>query len=222
MLLRWHHLRRSLSALHRLSFALLFTLIFLCAKGALPYDNAVRLSIRFNAQKAFASLVGPLQSDRWLLRYEEPPAFPLDWAAAARGDVGIVLKTGYGTRERAVAWLEAWLSSAIFSGDENGHVEGNNVMIVGDFEGKVRVSRGRAGPADDALVLKVHDVVAEVLLQCEQDHSDERLAPEGAFSSTPRGEQYMTLRAAIAAGENEQAMSLSESFGWELDAIKVK
>lgn len=32
MLVRWHHLRRSLSALHRLSFAILLLFIFICAK----------------------------------------------------------------------------------------------------------------------------------------------------------------------------------------------
>lgn len=253
MLLRWHHPRRSrsrrrslLSALH---LALLAALVLLCAQEALlPYDNPVRLSVRFNAHRAYASLVEPLLAraggrDRWLWDREGPPPFPLDWA---RGDVGVVLKTGYGTRERAVAWLEA-LPAAVFCDEqhgggsigigvgEDGYGVGSssveeNVVVVADFEGEVRIPRRRRQQQqqqqqeqeqeiprtlqdrddDDALVLKVHDVVAEVLRS------------EEGFSSAPRGVKYRTLSATIAAGEEELARNLSGSFGWELDAMKVR
>lgn len=216
MLLRRHHLRRPLSVLHRLPLAFIFALLFLCANGILPYDNAVRLSVRFNTHKILASLFGPLRSDRWLLY--EVPAFPLDWA---HGDVGIILKTGYGTRERAVAWLEAlpavgknWGTNAIGIGN----VE-ENVVVVGDFDGEVHISLGREGAdPQDEFVLKVHDVIGDIL---QSDQGRKETSSQQSISSSPRGAKYRTLGATIAAGEQALARNLSRSFGWELDAMKV-
>ncbi|ROW17712.1 hypothetical protein VPNG_00916 [Cytospora leucostoma] len=159
--------------------------------GGLPYDNAVRLSVRFNVHRALSLVPGPFIKERWL--YEEP-MFPVNWAH----DVAIILKTGYGTQERVGAWFEA-LPAAI---------NRESVLVVGDFDSTLKLG---GKPALGSV--RVHDVVAEVLER--EDHPQCR-----AEDSCPRVEKYRTLNAAISAGEDELARNLSRRFGWELDAVK--
>lgn len=184
--LHWRRRRRSLLGLRLLTSAALVAL-FLWA--TLPYDNALRSSARFNTHRLVTFLRGPLRNERWLY---EPPAFPVDWSR----DVGIILKTGYGTQERALAWVEALPAG----------ISPESVVIVGDFDAELATREGaRSG-------LKVHDVIARI--------ADEKLvACEDA--RCPRAEKYMNLKAAISAGEDGLARNYSRSFGWELDAMKV-
>lgn len=186
MLLHWRRRRRSLLGLRLLTSAAL-VILFLWA--SLPYDNALRSSARFNTHRLVNFLQGPLRNERWLY---EPPAFPVDWSR----DVGIILKTGYGTQERAPAWIEALPTG----------ISPENVIIVGDFDAQLATRTGaRSG-------LKVHDVIARIM--------DEKLVVcEDA--RCPRAEKYMNLKAAVSAGEDELARNYSSSFGWELDAMKV-
>ncbi|KAK2604264.1 hypothetical protein N8I77_007208 [Diaporthe amygdali] len=185
MLLHWRRFRRSLLSLRLLTSV---ALVILLLWAILPYDNALRLSARFNTHRLVAFLRGPLRNERWLY---EPPAFPLDWSR----DVAIILKTGYGTQERALAWIEALPTG----------ISPENVIIVGDFGIELATRDGaRSG-------LKVHDVIARFV--------DERLAVH-EDARYPRLEKYMNLKAAISAGEDELARDYSSSFGWELDAMK--
>ena len=186
MPLHWHRRRRSLLGLRLLA---LVAIVVLCLCATLPYDNALRSSARFNTHQLVSFLRGPLRNERWLY---EPPAFPVDWSR----DVAIILKTGYGTQERALAWVEALPTG----------INPENVIIVGDFGAELATRGGmRSG-------LKIHDVVAKIM--------DETLVLcDGA--RCPRAEQYMNLKAAISAGEDELARDYSRSFGWELDAMKV-
>lgn len=188
MSFRWRRLRGSLFTLRIFTAAMLIlTLLY----TSLPYDNAIRLSLRLNRQKVIAFLFGPLRSDRWI--YEDP-VFPVDWSQ----DVAIILKTGYGTQERATAWLDA-LSNGI---------NPENVVTVGDFASNLR-ARGSVTPG-----WKVHDVVSEMFGGQDNTFTQQDL-------SSPRAGKYRTLGATIAAGEDELARNLSGSFGWELDAMKV-
>lgn len=187
MPLHWRRRRRSLLGLRLLTSAALVALLLW---ATLPYDNALRSSARFNAHRLLGLLRGPLRNERWLY---EPPAFPVDWPK----DVAVILKTGYGTRERALAWVEALPSG----------ISPENVIIVGDFDAELATRGGaRSG-------LRVHDVIATVL--------DGKL---GACEDArcPRADKYMNLRAAISAGEDDLARNYSSSFGWELDAMKVR
>lgn len=188
MPLHWRRRRRSLLGLRLLTTSTALLVLFLWA--TLPYDNALRSSARFNTHRLVSFLRGPLRNERWLY---EPPAFPVDWSR----DVGIILKTGYGTQERALAWVEALPTG----------ISPENVVIVGDFDAELATRGGaRSG-------LRVHDVVARV--------ADEKaLACEDA--RCPRAEKYMNLKAAISAGEDGLARNYSSSFGWELDAMKVR
>lgn len=186
MPLHWRRLRRSLLSL-RLLTSVVLVVLFLWA--TLPYDNTVRLSARFNTHRLVAFLRGPLRNERWLY---EPPPFQVDWSR----EVAIILKTGYGTQERALAWFEA-LPTAISP---------ENVIVVGDFDAELPTRDGaRSG-------LKVQDVIARI--------ADERLAAREDARS-PRVEKYMNLKAAVSAGEDGLARNYSSSFGWELDAMKV-
>lgn len=189
MALRWNRRWRSVLNLRLVAST---TLVFLFLWATLPYDNAVRLSVRFNVHRALSLVPGPFTRERWL--YEEP-MFPVNWAH----DVAIILKTGYGTQERVGAWFEA-LSAAI-------NPEG--VLVVGDFDSTLEL-----GGTPSLGSVRVHDVVAEVL--------DGEPHPQcKAEGSCPRVGKYRALSAAISAGEDDLARNLSGKFGWELDAVKV-
>ncbi|KAK7730843.1 hypothetical protein SLS53_008921 [Cytospora paraplurivora] len=188
MALRWSRRWRSVLNLRLVAS---ITLIFLFIWAALPYDNAVRLSVRFNIHRALSLVPGPFIKEHWL--YQEP-MFPVNWAH----DVAIILKTGYGTQERVGPWFEA-LPAAI---------NHESVLVVGDFESNVKLG-GKPGLGS----VRVHDVVAEVL--------EKEAHPQcKAEDSCPRIEKYRTLSAAISAGEDDLARNLSRRFGWELDAVK--
>lgn len=174
---------RALTGLRLLTSAII---VLILIYATLPHDNTARLSIRFNAQKLAAFLTGPLRNDRWL--YEDP-AFPVNWSR----DVAIVLKTGFGTQERATAWLEALPVG----------ISPESVIIVGDFESRL------VAKVQDShqMAFDIHNVVADVV----QDYGQ----------TSPRGAKYRTLASTVVAGEYDLARNLSSSFGWELDAIKV-
>lgn len=174
----------------RLMVSITITSLFLWA--TLPYDNAIRLSMPSNTYRILSLVTGPFINERWL--YEEPE-FPVDWPH----DVAIILKTGYGTVERAVAWFEAMPMA----------INPENILVVGDFDFKLEL-RGEM-----PLAVKVHDVVAEVLERrpCLQSRYEPLCS---------RSEKYRSLKAAISAEEDELARNLSGSFGWELDAVKVR
>ncbi|PSR76281.1 hypothetical protein BD289DRAFT_337911, partial [Coniella lustricola] len=158
------------------------------------YDNPIRLALRFNIHRAMSFIAGPLITGGGGVIVE----FPIDWAS----DVAIILKTGYGTQERAAAWLRA------LPAEMNPH----NVLVIGDFERSIVIEGNRKA---EPLEFRVHDVVADVL---RHDH-DTPMGPRKVLSSQ-RGDKYRTLTAAVAAGEDELARNLSAAFGWELDAMK--
>ncbi|KAK5654780.1 hypothetical protein OQA88_6816 [Cercophora sp. LCS_1] len=120
-----------------------------------------------------------------------PPRFPVD----LKDDVLIILKTGYGTRHRLGAWFEA-LSSRSELGD---------IIIIGDYASTSGQHIHYGGKT-----LEVHNVVNRTI----QD-----LALDGQVPY-PRITKYETLVEAIARGDEDEAMKLSKSFGWELDSMK--
>ncbi|KAK2744277.1 hypothetical protein FQN57_004362 [Myotisia sp. PD_48] len=157
----------------------------------IPYDNALRLAIRFNLGVWFRKahvLQTPFTTDRWLL---QPPPFPINLAE----DVGIILKSGFGTQERIPAWLASQQGSNL-----------TDLLIIGDFAtrpGEHYDYHGRQLP--------VHDIVEWMLKKISILSSD---------PSHPRLLKYSKLAAAIASGDTNLALNLSKSFGWELDCMK--
>ncbi len=148
----------------------------------LPYDNSIRLAIHFWASSLFPN-------DRWLSR---PLPFPVDWDE----DVGIVLKSGFGTRHRLPAWLKA--------------VRGeNDILIAADF-----ASRPGEHLRYRNQELPVYDVVGRTL--------DQVVLPGDQVQLNMKNEKYQNLTAAVNSGDSDLARALSRSFGWELDALKVQ
>lgn len=121
-----------------------------------------------------------------------PPRFPVD----LRDEVLIILKTGYGTRHRLGAWFEA-LSSRNELGD---------IIIIGDY-----ASRPEEHIRYGGKTLEVHDAVQRTIHELRLDEQ----------VPYPRISKYTSLVDAVARGDEEEAMKLSKSFGWELDSMKV-
>lgn len=140
-----------------------------------------------------------IRESSWTPRAEDltwlskPAAYPVNW----KEDVGFIMKSGFGTRDRIPPWLEAVR-------------ELGDLVIIADYATKagehyVYAKDGRHMPA--------HDVVGT-------------LFDQGVFTDAelkhPRAEKYRNMSGAIARGDAEAAMKMSQDFGWELDAMKVR
>lgn len=160
----------------------------------LPYDNPVRLSFRFNFNilSSFALPPSPVSDDLWLFRSRA--AFPLNTPS---DDIAVIVKSGYGTRDRIAAWLEA---------HKDMHL--SNLLVVADLSTKFLGSHYRY----DDREMPVYNMIAWML--------ERRVLPLRS-SRHPRLRKYSRLVNAITSGRTDVAQDLCRSFGWELDAMKV-
>ncbi|TQW10581.1 hypothetical protein V2A60_005190 [Cordyceps javanica] len=159
----------------------------------LPPDSSVRLALRFNAARASAAVRGATEDrDAWL---RQPARYELD----LRQDVGYLIKTGYGTRHRVPLQLAALQGSY---GDGLLGKEGKDYIVVGDW---TTVDEKDA----KAIGVPVHDVLKTV-----REYGD------GDWRAHHRFKKYQTLQSAILAGDEETALGIGRSVGWELDALK--
>ncbi|KAL2131044.1 hypothetical protein VTI74DRAFT_5607 [Chaetomium olivicolor] len=158
----------------------LAVLVFL--KLVLPYDNALRLAVRWNFKRLEAALTRR-PSEGWV--YADPE-FPVDVGR----DVAVILKTGYGTRERVPAWVDSLSSGNEFE----------DILIIADAELKPIEYRGQQ--------LRVHNAVEDSLRHLK------------AHKSHPRVAKYFQLAEAIRKHDEALALQHCRSFGWELDAMK--
>jgi len=153
----------------------------------LPGDNVVLLAIRFNVVRFFGLFRGSVvQKDAWLWK---PAKFEVD----IRRDVGLLIKTGYGTRERLPAQLEAFRLEPQDSD--------NVFIVVGDFAQR-NLTEGE---------VVINDAVGNVL----------RMKENARLDNSPRFAKYHHLEEAINDGNERRAKEIGRSFGWELDALKV-
>ena len=151
----------------------------------LPYDNGLVLLVRWHFKGAVDALI---VKDEWLF---ESPAFPLDM-----DDVGLVIKTGFSTRERLLARLVAF---------EDAHIQGR-VVLVGDYSTAPGSIFNHSG-----LEIPVYNALAAMI-------------ESGSFLSrpnAPRLQYYSNLAAAISSGKEELAQTIGETYGWELDIMKA-
>jgi hypothetical protein len=163
-----------------------FLALLILTWSFLPNDNVVYLAVRFN----FGRLLGLARGsgtgkDAWLWRRAK---YPLD----LKRDVGLLIKTGYGTRQRVPAQLQAF---GLDLKDES------DFVVVGDF---TQLNRTEGEPL-------IYDAVGGLL----NEKAVSRL------ENSPRFAKYQHLNAAIEEGHEERAKDLGRSFGWELDALKV-
>ncbi|KAF7622104.1 hypothetical protein AFLA_008651 [Aspergillus flavus NRRL3357] len=100
----------------------------------LPYDHPIRLSARFNVT-AFGTALTSYLGGRWW--FSERSTFPI----VLSDDVAVLMKSGFGTKDRIAAWLEA-----------HEHDKFNNLLLVGDFatpSGQLFNYNGRRLPVSD-------------------------------------------------------------------------
>lgn len=170
-------------------------LVFLSiAYIVLPPDSSIRLALRFNAARASKAVrEGIEDKDAWL---RLPAPYELD----LREDVGYLIKTGYGTRHRVPLQLAALAGS--YDGGLLG-AEGKDYVVVGDWTTVDDKDAKKIG-------VPVHDVLKTV-----REYGD------GDWRAHHRFKKYQTLQSAITAGDEETALGIGRSVGWELDALKV-
>ncbi len=162
--------------------------VVLCLWLVLPYDNTVRLAFRFNVKRLRAVWIAR-PSERWV--YAQPE-FPVDLGQ----DVVVILKTGYGTRDRVPVWFESLSEVSEF----------RDILVIADYASQLG---GHFSYRDQQL--PVHDMVKRSL----------DLPVLSTHKSHPRALKYGQLAEAVASGDDALALKLSKSFGWELDALKV-
>ncbi|KYK56876.1 glycosyltransferase family 31 [Drechmeria coniospora] len=158
----------------------------------LPPDSTFRLALGFNAARVANFLQGKTSDrDGWL---RQPARYRVD----LRTDVGYLIKTGYGTRHRVPEQLRALGGNGGLLGEE-----GRSFLVVGDW---TTVNKTEA----KMLGAQVHDAIRMVMeTKIDSEHSEHQ-----------RFTKYKTLQGAVAAGDEEKALHLGQTYGWELDALK--
>ncbi|KAF9876620.1 glycosyltransferase family 31 [Colletotrichum karsti] len=181
MILPSARLRRTVVLLF-FSFLIGNALLFLI----LPYDNPLVLALRFNVSGLKNWLRGDgIEKDAWLY---EPARYPIDF----RTDVGLLIKTGYGTRHRLAAQLEAL---------ELTPEDSDAFLVVADW-----TPRGNGTLAG----VKVHDAVGGVMAMPEMRK----------HHAAPKFKDYLALKDAVEKGDETKAEEAGRGFGWDLDALK--
>ncbi|KAK2063082.1 family 31 glycosyltransferase [Colletotrichum caudatum] len=155
----------------------------------LPYDNPLVLAFRFNFSGLQLWFRGSgVDKDAWLY---EPARYPIEYDT----DVGLLIKTGYGTRHRLAAQLGALGLAA--------EQDARSFVVVGDWTPPGDSGGKMAG-------VHVHDAVGGVMAMPEmRSHHD-----------APKFKEYLALKDAVRDGDDAKATEVGKSFGWDLDALK--
>lgn len=180
-------------ARRRLSiFAVAFLIVFALWNLILLPDSTVRLALHFNAGRLYNTLrASIINKDGWL---RKPGRYPID----LKTDVGYLIKTGYGTRDRIPGQIKAFETAGDFLGKEN-----ESFIVVGDW---TTVSKSDA----QHLGVEVHDAI-QIFMDTKIDAS---------LRNHPRLQKYGGLQRAIQSGDEDWALHIGQTFGWELDALK--
>ncbi len=166
-------------------FAVLFVTYHLT-----PYDSPARSFFRFQQNNVEYYVQNKLPGDSWLFRKQRYPIDP-------DKDIGVILKTGYGTRHRVDAALQSLNNESFFS----------DTIVVQDFpfieEQKNYNLNGKTVQAIDIIGWNL---------------------ARGALNGTKHLERiskYKHLAEAVAAEEWVLSDGIGKQMGWELDAMKV-
>ncbi|KIL94912.1 hypothetical protein FAVG1_01843 [Fusarium avenaceum] len=158
----------------------------------LPHDSAIRLALVFNVSRFFNFLRGTAtDKDAWLWK---SPRYTVD----LKKDVGYLIKTGYGTRHRVAEQIAAFEATGGYLGKE-----GESFLVVGDW---TTVNQTDA----DLIGVTVHDAIKRVM----------ETKVRGKVDGYPRLVKYRSLQASLQAGDEDGALKIGQSYGWELDALK--
>ncbi|KAK0739335.1 hypothetical protein B0T21DRAFT_382392 [Apiosordaria backusii] len=156
------------------------------------------LAVRWN----YLRLTGKRPSEEWVLK--ERGRYEVDWER----DVGVVLKTGFGTRGRVGAWFESVKAMG-------------EVVVIADYEGGLVV----ADYGKEMVVVEEGEQKQEGAQQKRVEvHDMVRRGLENPILKNLLGHarvgKYERLTEAVESGNEELAGELSKEFGWELDALK--
>ncbi|KAI0126030.1 hypothetical protein BJ170DRAFT_672246 [Xylariales sp. AK1849] len=154
-----------------------------------PYDSTVRSGFRFQKKLVSDYIQHNYPSDKWLFRAQRYPIDPVQ-------DIGILLKTGYGTRKRVPKALAA-LGNETFDSD---------ILILQDYP----LLNGQAYTSPNGKNIPVVDIIGW-MLETKKLKGKEHVE---------RITKYQHLADAIDAEEWFVSDGLSKSMGWELDAMK--
>lgn len=168
----------------------------------LPYDNVVVLVLRWHGGNLWRAMLeraegaAAAETESWLYPFpaDSPPPFPVDF----RSDVGIILKTGWGTRKRLPAWFEAF---------EDPETSPDDVLVVADFP----VSEENSTVRYLGRRLEIHDAV-------------DVMDWTGGFPDYTKSERlwkHHNMTTALAHGKEGAATMISRDAGWSMDAMKV-
>lgn len=156
-----------------------------------PYDSPIRAAFRFQHTVVDDYLQHKFPSDAWLFKNQKYPVDP-------DSDVGILIKTGYGTRHRVPKLLAAL-------GNETMN---NDMVVLQDHpilaHENFSLPNGKKVPAVDILGW---------MLATKQLPGKEHVE---------RVTKYLHLADAIEAEEWFVSDGLSKEIGWEMDAMKVR
>ncbi|KAI1467505.1 glycosyltransferase family 31 protein [Daldinia caldariorum] len=177
-----------LSRSHKIGLGLLAFLLILY--NLTPYDSPPRSFFRFQHNVMQDYYQNTLPSDSWLYK---PQPYPIDPV----NDIGIVIKTGFGTRGRVPAALKA-LSSESLNAD---------TIVVQDFP---LFPNQKNYTLDNGKEVPVIDIIGWNL---------ERGAL-GGQEQQQRVLKYITLAEAVDGEEWMLADTIGKDMGWELDAMK--
>ncbi|KAI2629486.1 glycosyltransferase family 31 protein [Xylaria nigripes] len=154
------------------------------------YDSSLRAFFRFQTNLIAYHYQSQRPSDAWLYRKQRYPIDP-------DHDVGLIIKTGYGTKHRMPATLRALSNQSFFP----------DIVVVQDFpllpeQDEYRLTTSKP--------IHVVDILGWNL---------ERGALKGK-EHLERFYKYRNLADAIEAEEWALADGLGRAIGWELDAMK--
>ncbi|PKS06735.1 hypothetical protein jhhlp_006809 [Lomentospora prolificans] len=174
-------------ALRRIAvYVLAILLTYQVAKLILPADNFILLAIHFQAVCLYSLFHSTAATDSWIRSSTGP--YSVDFESR----VGLLIKTGWGTRQRLPAQLEA-LGLDQWDPDRT--------IVVADFEQDANTTTG--APV-------IQDAVGGLMKE---------LAPRG-LNKAHRFKKYQSLKNAIDDGDEQRAALIGANVGWELDALK--
>ncbi|KAI0550586.1 family 31 glycosyltransferase [Xylaria curta] len=190
------HELRSLSA--RLSrwqkIALGLFISFVVIYVTSPYDGSLRAFFRFQHSVAVDYYQSKRPSDGWLYRKQHYPIDP-------NHDIGVIIKTGYGTKHRMPQALRALSNESFFP----------DVLVVQDFP--VIPEQKHYNLSNDRTVGKGLEIIDILGWNLERGALKGREHLERIY-------KYRNLRDAVEAEEWVLSEGLGRTIGWELDAMK--
>lgn len=187
------HELRSLSArltrLQKIALGLFFSFFIIYTTS--PYDSSLRSFFRFQKTVVQNYYQGQHPSDGWLYRKQHYPIDP-------DKDIGLIIKTGYGTKHRLPVVLRALSNESFFP----------DTVVVQDFP---FIPEQKYYNYTNGQGVDVVNILGWNL---------ERGALKGREHLERIG-KYKNLADAVEAEEWALSEGLGRAIGWELDAMKV-